>query len=47
MRCKRARLDLPDVSPDEFADMRDWTDGYRTPADSAWPPAPERPRTCA
>ncbi|MDQ2784740.1 MAG: ArdC-like ssDNA-binding domain-containing protein [Chloroflexota bacterium] len=39
----RERLGLPDVSPDEFEDMRDWTDGYLAPADSAWPPVPERP----
>ena len=39
----RERLDLPDVSPDEFEDMRDWTDGYLAPMDSAWPPVPERP----
>jgi len=39
----RQRLDLPDVSPDEFEDMRDWTDGYLSPADSAWPAVPERP----
>jgi hypothetical protein len=39
----RERLGLPPVSPDEFADMRDWTDGYLAPADSAWPPVPERP----
>jgi len=39
----RERLDLPDVSPDEFEDMRDWTDGYLSPADTAWPAVPERP----
>ncbi|MHB8644651.1 MAG: ArdC-like ssDNA-binding domain-containing protein [Thermomicrobiales bacterium] len=39
----RERLDLPDVSPDEFEDMRDWTDGSLAPADTAWPPEPERP----
>lgn len=39
----RERLELPDVTPDEFEDMRDWTDGYLAPTDSAWPPAPERP----
>jgi len=39
----RQRLDLPAVSPDEFEDMRDWTDGYLSPADSAWPAVPERP----
>ena len=39
----RERLGLPDVSPDEFADMRDWTDGYLAPADTAWPVVPERP----
>ncbi len=39
----RERLDLPAVGPDEFADMRDWTDGSLAPADMAWPPMPERP----
>ncbi len=39
----RERLDLPEVSPDEFEDMRDWTDGYLAPADRAWPAVPERP----
>lgn len=39
----RERLGLPEVSPDEFEDMRDWTDGYLAPADSALPPVPERP----
>ncbi|GEM_PF-1205239 len=39
----RERLNLPAVSPDEFEDMRDWADGYLGPADTTWPPAPERP----
>jgi hypothetical protein len=39
----RERLGLPAVSPDEFADMRDWTDGYLAPAEMAWPPEPEQP----
>ncbi|MDQ2784751.1 MAG: hypothetical protein M3Y58_07090 [Chloroflexota bacterium] len=39
----RERLDLPEVSPDEFEDMRDWTDGYLGPGEAAWPTVSERP----
>ncbi|MDQ2786759.1 MAG: hypothetical protein M3Y58_17355, partial [Chloroflexota bacterium] len=39
----RERLGLPDVSPDEFEDMRDWTDGYLAPTDTVRPVVSERP----
>ncbi len=39
----RERLDLPDVSLIEFADMRDWADGLLKSENVVWPPVPDRP----